>query len=336
MSAEGWHRRAIGFYDRALALRPSAASTYLSKARSVEALGRFQEAEVLLTQAVALDPTDAYCHYRLASVYRKRGMTGKALGEYSRSFALDERFINLLIGEAWQLAPNYLQMEWVLPKTVSARKDFVRFLLARGEQDAVLRELSLIFFLDPSVENALAHLQKLSGDGQHAAALEAAQQYGNQLGPMANLEERIAHIYLRAGDADKAFSIYRGLVAAIPDQPQYYIIPGDLYNQMGRHPEALSVLRDGIARLPDNASLYFHLGMTYRRQGRYEDELDAFKTAFSLEPGNTKYCLELGSSYQRLKLYQQAVQTWSECGENPTSERLQQAVSSMLAPDGCR
>jgi tetratricopeptide (TPR) repeat protein len=71
-------QESLGFYSRALALRPAFVDAHVAAGKALTTLGRTDEAIKQLIQAIGLDSNNEVAHYRLSEAYRKLGRTQDA------------------------------------------------------------------------------------------------------------------------------------------------------------------------------------------------------------------------------------------------------------------
>jgi Tfp pilus assembly protein PilF len=86
---QGDHGVALGWFDRALALRDDLAPVWHGRAVSLHELGRLDAASAAFERAVRLAPTDAVLRNNLGSLRRSQGRVPEALVEFDRALALD-------------------------------------------------------------------------------------------------------------------------------------------------------------------------------------------------------------------------------------------------------
>jgi Tfp pilus assembly protein PilF len=80
-SAEGNTKQAFEDYSRAVALQPSDADARLGLAKTLIEMNQEDKAFALLKETVQLEPTNAIAHYRLSTLYRKKGQMEEAKHE---------------------------------------------------------------------------------------------------------------------------------------------------------------------------------------------------------------------------------------------------------------
>lgn len=71
---------------------------------------------------------------------------------------------------------------------------------------------------------------------------------------------QIINYYLQAKDFDRAFAILNDAIAAEPDNAQYYVIQGVLYENQEKKDDAIAAYRRAIELDADNADALFNLG----------------------------------------------------------------------------
>jgi cytochrome c-type biogenesis protein CcmH/NrfG len=80
-AAKGNTAQAFDYYSKAIELQPADADAKLDMAKTLIEMDQLDRAQALLVQAIQLEPTNPTAHYRLATLYRKRGQVEDAKRE---------------------------------------------------------------------------------------------------------------------------------------------------------------------------------------------------------------------------------------------------------------
>jgi lipopolysaccharide biosynthesis regulator YciM len=167
--------------------RPGEARLWLEKGEMLAAEGRSDEARRALGKCVRCAPTLAAAWLRLGELEAERGKNKQALAAFQRALAADRRMAARVyprIESSWAALGRARQVEQELRATLAARAEdvearlaLVRTLAARGEGDAALAELEILFEREPDRLDAhVARARVLLGEGREAEASKALAQ----------------------------------------------------------------------------------------------------------------------------------------------------------------
>lgn len=186
-AARGDHPAVIRLAGEILAQRPGDDAAYELRARSLQAVGRLDEAEADAKAAVRLDPDEIRYRELLAQVLSAAGAHREAAEEYARLARLDPR-----------------QPEWIRAEAAER--------LASADAEAAVEAARRALRLDPNdatAQLALAH--GLLRAGQAHPALEAAQRAVALAGGDPRAREAEADARWLAGDESGALVAYSAL-----------------------------------------------------------------------------------------------------------------------------
>ena len=198
-------------------------------------------------------------------------------------------------------------------------------LIAQGEFDAALRELSDAIRNDPALTTA--HIA--AGDvhflrGDHGPAQEAyeaacrADPYSFQAHyKLGATYEKLAEATKKAGKVlamlRKALRAYLRSVELEPGDYDANMSLCGVYYRLGKYRMAEHYCRAGINSDPENPEAYLNLGIIYDSQGRFYEAVRAYKASLELDTRQPRLLIHLGSTYLRrgrlrsaLKAYQLA------------------------------
>ena len=186
-AARGDHPAVIRLAGEILAQRPGDDAAYELRARSLQAVGRLDEAEADAKAAVRLDPDEIRYRELLAQVLSAAGAHRGAAEEYARLARLDPR-----------------QPEWIRAEAAER--------LASADAEAAVEAARRALRLDPAdAEAQLALARGLLRAGQAHPALEAAQRAVALAPGDSRAREVEADARWLAGDESGALSAYAAL-----------------------------------------------------------------------------------------------------------------------------
>lgn len=109
-----------------------------------------------------------------------------------------------------------------------------------------------------------------------------------------------ALIYQKRGEVDTAISKLRTAIEMAPNNLEFFLYLGTLFEEKKAYPEAEKVLNDGISLDPNSPKLHFRLGVVYDKWGRKDDCIEAMKKVIQLDPKHANALNYLGYTYADL------------------------------------
>ena len=338
------HTTALSLARRAVAVKRDA-ETLERLAVAWLGVGRLDNAQSTLAEAIALDPDRPTLHKLMGVVQEARGDVAAAQTSLERAVELDpasheasfalgalqcERLgrcvesLNLL-QQAITLAPDSARYEVAVG----------RALLQVGRTHEALRAFSTAVNLDPSSVEAHIGLgvsrAKLEKYVEAASALEKAL----ELDPVhPDVRLQLASVYRHLGrskDAEEQHIAHRRIephVAEIENlralaqpgrHPNAHFNLARLYARLGHDAGAVRHLRDGLSLQPDNARAWQNLGNAHVRLGRPGEAISAYRQALNLKPDYGLAWYNLGTAYATggyIDLSREAYERALELSEN--------------------
>ena len=169
----------------------------------------------------------------------------------------------------------------------------------------------------------LADGYRLMGD--RAQAVVWYLQLADRMPPFARIREKLADIYLRDGNKDKAAEQLRAIAKDNPRNEQVYYLLGTIASQEKRYADAANYLEQAISLRPDFKPAYYDLAAVKITLNKPEDALQIL--AKGRAQFGQEFLLEFysGLAYMRLKQYPEAVRSFTEAeviGKAGEPERL--------------
>jgi predicted TPR repeat methyltransferase len=104
----------------------------------------------------------------------------------------------------------------------------------------------------------------------------------------------MAILFQQHGQLDDAGTVYRRILALVPDHPDALHYAGVLAHQQGRSREGAALVQRSLAIGPERADAYNNLGIILRACGDLAQAAEAYRHAIRLEPGHANAHSNLG------------------------------------------
>jgi arylsulfatase A-like enzyme/Tfp pilus assembly protein PilF len=259
---------AIGYFKRALALKPDDEEAVINMAHAYRRLGRDEEALVGFRRFLELDPKNAQVHYEIAQILLDRGENAGAAVELHQALALQ-------------------------PSMAAARNALGVVALNEGDLARAEQEIRQALAEKPDVRLAhfnLALVAEKRGDGRAALA-----EYQHELELHPNNYKaafNLGKLYEQLGDSAAQETAYRKAIDANPEFAEGYFYLAKLLLDRGqRFDEAVSLARKGLE--VDPRSTYAPLGHyvladLYSRLGRASESAVEAQRGRALESSQAR------------------------------------------------
>jgi tetratricopeptide (TPR) repeat protein len=219
-------------------------------------LGNYERAETLLLQALHIAPTSAATMYELAMIYTYQNRKNQALLYSKKAAILDEKNIWYQLLYAQNLKDTKKNAELMalyqkLIRNYPNRTDFY-FELA----------------------NANLYANKLN---------DALKVYNNieiRNGVSEEVSMQKIKIYKALKDYDEALDEVQKLIKNFPQEPKYYGILGELYQERGQDEKAFDAYTELLKVDPNNAFVHLSLADYYRNKKQNKKAFEEIKIAF--------------------------------------------------------
>ncbi len=263
--SEAEFERAAVFFERALELTPQQgvlrARAKFCRGRALVSRGAWGQAEVLLREALALDPSAPYTHNGLGIVHLSQNRNEEAVHNFRAAVERAPRWIyarhNLALACFNLRRFDEAEREWVMASLLGPRFAFPHvnlgvLYLKMGRRLDAERELEHALRLDPNgaiTNHNLAVLYEVDrrlpdAEAHYRKAIEADP---NHLPARMNLAE----MYRRAGRTEAAVQEYRAALEVDPKNAAIYEALGDLYSAQKKSPQALENYRQALSHASD-------------------------------------------------------------------------------------
>lgn len=120
--------------------------------------------------------------------------------------------------------------------------------------------------------------------------------YGTALSDPAAASLAAAVTYHKAGDLDRAESIYRDILSRSPSNADALHLTGVVLTQRGRADEAVPLLRRAITSGGEQPAFLSSLGVAHRCLGAFDEAIAAYRRAVSIAPTHAESWINLGNA----------------------------------------
>lgn len=255
---------------------------------------RFQEAEALYRQALALVPSSAEAHYLLGVIAFQGGRIEEAVASSRAALALkpDEPPYHFSLGNALKAAGDAAAAETAYRKAISLKRDFFEawlalgnLVLARGDWQGAGECYVAALKLRPNDPDALLNLgTAFSSMGQFE---QAVMHYQRALAAKPNFAEAGCNLALalkKLGRNDEALVHVRRAVELKPDYPEALNNLGNLLAARHQHGEAVRLYRRALELRPAYGDAHYNLANSLTEWGEFDPAIAHYRACLELEP----------------------------------------------------
>lgn len=125
---------------------------------------------------------------------------------------------------------------------------------------------------------------------------------------MADLQKAVS--FHQRGELDRAESLYRRVLASLPDHPDALHMLGVLAAQKGNPGQAVDLIRRAIAVAPDNPAAYNNCGNVLQDLGQREEALACYERALAIKPDYAQALDSRGNVLCDLGRYEEALASY--------------------------
>ncbi|MGB5686014.1 MAG: O-antigen ligase family protein [Candidatus Electrothrix sp.] len=310
-------KKIIYWYNKGAQTCPTNGEYLHKKAALQKRCMKLDNAEKTYKQAINLYPMHPPTYYNLATVLVQQKHMEQAVSYYRRFLELSgQKKIKKVLDDIWQAGGEYNVQKKAVPETALFRRAFANYLAGDGQYNLAAQEYIRAFSLEPTTQNALAHLTLLWRNKDFTNALKQSDEYLHKFPKEIKIAMQHAAIQEQLHMIPEAVATYRNLLdrSATPKESiQYYIKIASLYRKKKQYSEAVTVLQEATTKIHRAGNLHYHLGLSLRSLKKNEEALAAFKKAVTLSPDNVSFLYQLGVQYERSGLEESAVKNWKMC-----------------------
>jgi tetratricopeptide (TPR) repeat protein len=217
--------------------------------------GDFQGGEMLLRQALQIDPNLAAARTYLGNIMLRQNRLDAAIQEYAEAVHIDPNF-----------AEGYFNLGLGLYK--------------QGQREAAVTAYRQALVVNPTM--AAAHYNMglaLYEMGQVGDAIASYQKGINLDSSNTNAFYNLGIALQKQGQTQEAMNAYREALQINPSNVAAYNNLAGLMVSQGQTTNAIAIYQEAIRKVPNNPDAYYNLGMTWYNQSEYKKASSAFKRA---------------------------------------------------------
>lgn len=239
-------------------------------------LGNYEQALVIYSKCVKINPNQPFFHYELANLYTMANQQQIAL-QYAE--------------KAVQLDPNN---KWY-------RLQYAQSLQESGDTEGAIKQYHKLIELDP--ENVdlyfdLARMQLYSG--KYKDALVSLDEIEKRIGISEEIVRQKEKIYIKLNDIESAAAEVQKLINAYPDEIHYKGLLADLYLANEMPEKAFQIYQQILEKDPQNPYAHLSLYDYYKAKNEDEKALEEAKLAFQSPDLNIDTKVQILLSYYSL------------------------------------
>lgn len=316
----------------------------VANARMLIGQGQFQQAEILLREAIGADPAhhaalhllaQLACHFKkfdfaaqfatqavqrsadaaayhvtLGRAWRGQSRHAEALRCFDRALRLDPQLADALVlqGLTRKALGDIAGATQSYRRALEIRPDFAE---AKVNLANALRELGERLNADALYQEAAAHAPQLAeAQGAYAASL------------------------LTQGRDEEALQHYRRALALKPDQPTLQFMRGLLAHRNDCGGEAIEAYARAIEQKPDYADAWVNLGLALASASRPKESLEAYRRALAIDPDHPEAHINYALGLSSFGVMEEAISVMRRATElRPRSALVWSNFAAMLILD---
>jgi tetratricopeptide (TPR) repeat protein len=334
------HEEAIGDADRAIALDPALASTYVTRGLANYRLGRLAEALGDYTRSIELDPTIAATFTNRGNIHSTVGRHDLALADFSRAIELapgaKEPRANraLTYAELGRYEEALADINTAIehnPEAAWVYQARAGVLASQGHEPEALADFDRALELEPMLATALVGRAMLYID------LEQLPEACNDLRRAIEINPGdpepyvlIASVFFSLDDYREVRRYFNMLAQRAdpsamrrfadeatkrrsrPKDASAWNFEGMLLSSLGEHQEAIAAFEQAHAAAPEVADLLVNLGFALARAGRSDEALQHYDRALELNANSESAWHNKGSWLRDHGRYREAIECFDQ------------------------
>ncbi|MDH5713975.1 MAG: hypothetical protein OEZ30_00225 [Candidatus Aminicenantes bacterium] len=283
----------ISAHLQSIKLNPMNADNYLQLGLLLSNFLSANKIDVLLKQAVNLEPQNIYFHYAIGNLYLWNQRKEKALDEFKQVLYIaskhrTQEFIDIylpkIISQSFLLINDVKLIKEIIPHSYYCYLKYAQFLAERN-----LPLYSKEYFYK-SYETA-------PKERKEEILISLAQ----QLEKSKEWDELIKINYT-----------YQDIKTDDKNSSRFNILLIQAYYNKGEYKKAIQTADNALLLDPANSTLYYYQGLSYSRLSQNMKSSQAFEKAVEYAPHNPYMHIQLAHAYQSIGAMKKALNEWQE------------------------
>ncbi len=256
--------------------------------------GDTENTEMLLKNAIRLDPDNAQIHNNFGSLYHNQKKYHLAVRHFDKALELDKGFSHAAsnlgnalqaLGETQRAIRAYEKALEIEPRLAPAWNNLGTLLNKLNRTDDAEKLFHKALSINPKYKDAWNNLgicydnkgRTIQALKAYEKALELDSNYSLALNNKGNL-------LLRQNRSEEALVCFEAATKANRNVAEAWNGCGYAHKNLGQLQQAVNCFKKSIALNREYAEAWNNLGLTYADQGLLDDALDAFRTALKICP----------------------------------------------------
>jgi tetratricopeptide (TPR) repeat protein len=269
--------------------------------------GNDQRAAEQFAQCLRIDPSNHAAMYELASIYNSKRKLGDALYFCKKAVELDpgNEWYSLLLADTYERMGKY------------------------DDAVAIYREL---YKKSPGkVEYLFSEADGLLMQGKLSDAIKVYDRIEQFIGVNQEMSQQKQRLFLKMGKVDLAAAELEKLIAAEPNNLDYYSLLVEMWQVNNQPEKAMQIIRRMQAVDPESPNVFLALAEQYRIEGKRNESFAQLKKAFASPQLGSEMKVRILTSYLPLvesspELMDQALELSALLSETHPREAIAQTV----------
>jgi len=276
------------FYRSILSVDPSNSDALHLLGVMSRQMGKDEEAERLISEAIRISPHAAVYHSSLGDVRQSQGRLTDALASYGEALSLDPA-----------CAQAYANVGLLYQKT--------------GQVEESIRSYQKAVELNPSLIEAHRNLcNTFKSRGQVNEAIECLQKAVSQNPGSIALLTDLGNRYREEMRFEEAVACYKKSIDLDTTCPGPHFNLGNALSDQGRFQEALVFYRKAVGLDPKYAEAYNNMGNAFYAQGELQKAVKCYEQALTARYNYPDALKNMGVSYEKQGLIRHAIDCYRQ------------------------
>jgi Flp pilus assembly protein TadD len=284
--------------------------------------GNLQQAELLYTQILLVDPQHVDALHLLGVIARLSGRSDLAVDYFRRALRLRPTFpeAHNNLGNALkdqgkfdEAISSYQQALGLKPNYAEAHNNLGNALAAQGKLDEAITSYRHALRLNPNYAKALNYLgNALTEQGKLDEAIASFQQALRLTPNYAEALNNLGNALTAQGKLEEAIANYE---QALRLKPNIAEVLNNLGNALALHEkldEAIIIYRRALSQNSHNAATLLLLGKALKDQGKFDEAITSYRQALRVRPNDAEAHNDLGLALTELGRPDEAIASLRE------------------------